>query len=423
MPKPKKDEKRSDFISRCVSEVTGEGLSQNDALGRCFGIWTNSKKKSFTSIDQLPNDVKVLPTLAQTAWMHIFNSAESLGKKQHVASKEAWAKIRTKWEVGEDGIWRVKPTAKGDTSIMRIHNITSDKGLFKTWIPLDYENGGLKVVEKDAIISGETVKRKFLQGIASNTAIDKENEAVGKDFIRSMQDSALGLNVFLEHDHSLEKTLGTISAVSGDENQFAAETMLEPEEDNENVKTILTKSANGIRLGYSIGGRATEVEKKVNETTGKEYLELTKGQLFEVSVTPFPAGNELGDLQVTEKGGWVLPITKSMKALVDEFEIKQQKQELKKQTKEKIGKFTDLSEAELSKALEEMVQSDEIRRQMSDVWWAFRDAMHSIAFNDDLEADQKAEKLNQISAEFSEKVASMTSELANLIEIIDSELS
>lgn len=51
MPIPTDDElrnnKRSEFISRCVPIVKGEGkkLTQAQALGKCYGIWKNYSKE------------------------------------------------------------------------------------------------------------------------------------------------------------------------------------------------------------------------------------------------------------------------------------------------------------------------------------------------------------------------------------------
>lgn len=39
MPVPKPGEKQSDYISRCVEEVMGEGKSREEALGKCYGMW------------------------------------------------------------------------------------------------------------------------------------------------------------------------------------------------------------------------------------------------------------------------------------------------------------------------------------------------------------------------------------------------
>ena len=45
MPKPRKNEKRKDYIARCVPIVVREGLTPRQAVGRCHGMWRQSKKK------------------------------------------------------------------------------------------------------------------------------------------------------------------------------------------------------------------------------------------------------------------------------------------------------------------------------------------------------------------------------------------
>jgi len=305
-----------------------------------------------------------------------------------------------------------------------ILNRASDKGIFKAWIPLEYEGGTLKIVEKEVTLAkgADPVTRKFLSGVASNTQIDKEDERVSANFIKKMRETAIGLNVFLEHEHTLDKTLGTVSASGGDENNFTAETMLEPEEDNEHVAKVLRKSANGIKLGYSIGGRVTHLTKGVED--GKNFVNLEDGDLFELSITPMPAGN----------GTWVQTIAKSMKELVKEYEEHENKDKLDEKSESHVTEkgiaelATSLTEllttpnldsSDFSKALEEMVQVDEIRDQMFDFWWAFREAIHFITFNEDLTPDQKGDKIQAYAQEFADKIVELTSTLADLVETID----
>lgn len=45
MPKPQKNEKQNEYISRCVAVVMKEGKTQKQALGQCYGMWQQSKKK------------------------------------------------------------------------------------------------------------------------------------------------------------------------------------------------------------------------------------------------------------------------------------------------------------------------------------------------------------------------------------------
>lgn len=384
--------------------------------------------KTFNSLDQLPTDVKKLPILAQQLWLTLFNSFESLGEDEDTSAGKAWTGVKQAWEFVEaEAVWKLKKILGDSMKTVTIINRTSDKGYFKTWIPFDYENGRLKIIEKDAIniikdVDGKPVKRKYLTGVASNTVIDKENERVSPFFIKKMQETALGLNVFLEHEHTLNKTLGVISAAGGDENNFVAETMLEPEEDNENVVQLLKKAANGIKLGYSIGGRATSITKGTTED-GKDFIQLDDGDLFELSVTPMPAGN----------GTWITPIIKCMKEFVKEYEEHEAAGHdggisktivTEDGVSEMAINFTELltknlGKEDFSKALAEMVQVDEIRDQMFDFWWAFREAIHFITFNEDLTPEQKGEKIKAYAEEFSAKIVELTSTMADLVETID----
>jgi len=46
MPAVKKGEKQSDYVSRCVAYVVkNEGLNQQAALGKCYGLYKESKKR------------------------------------------------------------------------------------------------------------------------------------------------------------------------------------------------------------------------------------------------------------------------------------------------------------------------------------------------------------------------------------------
>ncbi len=46
MPEPKAGESEGDFVARCVPIVIGEGLSQEQALGKCYGIYRNAQHKA-----------------------------------------------------------------------------------------------------------------------------------------------------------------------------------------------------------------------------------------------------------------------------------------------------------------------------------------------------------------------------------------
>lgn len=47
MPTPRKGEKQSNFISRCIKYVVDkEGKNQEQAAAICYSIWKNKKRKN-----------------------------------------------------------------------------------------------------------------------------------------------------------------------------------------------------------------------------------------------------------------------------------------------------------------------------------------------------------------------------------------
>ena len=50
MPKPRKREKKSKYISRCISDVRAEGTPQKAAVGKCYGMYDYYKKKESNNI-------------------------------------------------------------------------------------------------------------------------------------------------------------------------------------------------------------------------------------------------------------------------------------------------------------------------------------------------------------------------------------
>jgi hypothetical protein len=58
MPKPRKGERRNKFISRCISDVVGEGTKQNQAIAICHSIWEEHAEAEMASSDYLHVQVK-----------------------------------------------------------------------------------------------------------------------------------------------------------------------------------------------------------------------------------------------------------------------------------------------------------------------------------------------------------------------------
>ena len=44
MPTPKPNESEKDYVSRCIPMVMGEGKTQEQAVGQCYGMYRQHKK-------------------------------------------------------------------------------------------------------------------------------------------------------------------------------------------------------------------------------------------------------------------------------------------------------------------------------------------------------------------------------------------
>ena len=44
MPKPGKKETKSEFIQRCIRQVSSEGVPQDQAIAMCYSMWEQKSK-------------------------------------------------------------------------------------------------------------------------------------------------------------------------------------------------------------------------------------------------------------------------------------------------------------------------------------------------------------------------------------------
>lgn len=281
----------------------------------------------------------------------------------------------------------------------------TDKGEFITYIPLQLgEDGKVRIFEK-SIKGSDGVEKtvKFLKGEASNTKIDKALQIVSPEFIKKIKSTIKGINVFVEHEHHLEKTAGYISDVGGDIDTLEVITALEDENENPLVKSIINKIKHGTKIFYSIAGKTTKATKEFVKDVGAEVTTLVDGEIWEVSLTALPEGNV----------NFVEPIMKSFKDFL-------------KETKERSLTNADIvnaTENTIIKALDEIVQRSGLEQDMYDMFWAFRDVVYRITRDEDLTPAEKKTKIISISDEYAEKVESLSTEIVELSDIIESELS
>lgn len=267
------------------------------------------------------------------------------------------------------------------------------KGLFKSFIPLSTEDNKTKIFTKE--IGGKTVK--YLRGIATNTLVDKENERMSKQFIDKIKQTVLGLNVFSEHTHTIDKTLGFVDEVTGDDDSVIIDTALEDDNENVIVKSILNKINHGTKIGYSIGGRILKAKKVYDDTLKKFINEIEDGEIYEVSLTALPAG----------VGTWVEPIQKSLGEFLKDNVVEPEPDEIKKQ-------FT--------KALDEMLQENKVRDEIWEMFYAFREMVYMIVSNTEMTPEQKKLAINKVSEEFGNKIEILSAQIVDLSLSIEEQL-
>lgn len=288
--------------------------------------------------------------------------------------------------------------------VEEITNQTSDKGFFKSFIPLIQVEGSF-IVEKTV----DDVKKKYLIGEASNTNVDKGDDRMSKSFIEKMASSIIGLNVFAEHEHSFDKTVGYISNAFVKGDSLVVETALEDEEDNAIVKSILKKINHGTKIFYSVAGRITKAVKRFDEDIKKTVRELMDGEIYETSITALPEGNV----------DFVQPIMKSMNNLLKSIN---ENGELENSEDNEDNEVTQTVE-NVTKALVEMLQSSNLEEQIYDLFYAFRNAVYRVTNDNDLTPADKKSRIMSLAGEYSGQVETLSGQLADLAEKIESDLS
>ena len=73
MPVPRDNEKKEDFIKRCIPYIIKEGKSKDQSIAMCYSIWKNKNKKKNSyndvieilegiskSLENISNNVKII---------------------------------------------------------------------------------------------------------------------------------------------------------------------------------------------------------------------------------------------------------------------------------------------------------------------------------------------------------------------------
>jgi len=60
MPNPRKNEKKKEYISRCIPQVIKEGKEQDQAIAICYSMWKEHEKSSKATITYKDGDEELI---------------------------------------------------------------------------------------------------------------------------------------------------------------------------------------------------------------------------------------------------------------------------------------------------------------------------------------------------------------------------
>lgn len=143
----------------------------------------------------------------------------------------------------------------------------------------------------------EDNKPLILEGVASSNSVDLDGDYMTNECLEDMKTQALGLNIFLDHEHTIDKIVGKVTDV------------IETSSDVFKIKFSVIPAyewyisdflENGINLGLSIGASVLDFE---DTDTG---WKINKVKLHEISIVGIPANwDTFGTVQTSKELGMV----------------------------------------------------------------------------------------------------------------------
>lgn len=158
-----------------------------------------------------------------------------------------------------------------------------------------------------------------ITGYASTASLDRHGDVVVSNaFTDSIRRRGLtgprGVRLLLQH--RAEQPLGAITKLEQRNDGLWIEATIEEGISYGKDAALATKAAGG--LNFSVGFRIIDAD-FVTSPSGYEYLEITKGDLHEVSVVTFPANEEAEMITVGEKNVSLAETINRMKQLSDKL--------------------------------------------------------------------------------------------------------
>ena len=138
-------------------------------------------------------------------------------------------------------------------------------------------------------------KPLILEGVASTNSVDLDGDYMTNECLEDMKKQAVGLNIFLDHEHTIDKIVGKVTEV------------IETSSDVFKIKFSVIPHyewylfdflENDINLGLSIGASVLDYE---NTDTG---WKINKIKLHEISIVGIPANwDTFGTVQTSKEIG------------------------------------------------------------------------------------------------------------------------
>lgn len=130
-----------------------------------------------------------------------------------------------------------------------------------------------------------------LIGTASTTSMDRDEERMSQKALNMMVEDikTVGVNLFGNHEHNWENTLGVIKQAELVNNQVQIGITLDDAQTNPKVPMMMNKLKRGIKLGLSVGGTVTKDKWEYDKELGKKIRILDEVKIYEVSVVGIPS--------------------------------------------------------------------------------------------------------------------------------------
>lgn len=166
------------------------------------------------------------------------------------------------------------------------------KQKFKVYCSTNIQDSVNKNLIAQAVEDNEPL---ILEGVASTNSVDLDGDYMTNECLEDMKTQALGLNIFLDHEHTIDKIVGKVTEV------------IETSSDVFKIKFSVIPSyewylsdflENNINLGLSIGASVLDYE---NTDTG---WKINKIKLHEISIVGIPANwDTFGTVQTSKELG------------------------------------------------------------------------------------------------------------------------